>query len=133
MSSILRLPNFALGDVERDVLERLWSSGPGSPEQVHAEIGVRRGISVKTVASALKRLHEKGLLRREKVSHSYVYEASVSRGELQRFLIDAIAREFGTPGRATLLAAFVDVAEDHGRDTLHDLERLVSERLVDEG
>ena len=96
-------------------------------------MGVARGISVNTVSSALKRLQDKGLLEREKVSHSYVYSAVISRAELQRQLIDAIASKFAGKERSGLLAAFVDVAEAGGEETLRKLEALIAARLNKEG
>lgn len=123
----LRLPDLALGELEQAVLEMLWVHGPSAPKAVHEVVG--RGISVNTVSSALKRLHEKGLLAREKVSHAYVYRATVSRSELQRQLIEAIAGQF--PGGAGLLAAFVDVAEAGGESRLRELEALVAARIAE--
>ncbi len=130
MTKVLRFPELALGDLEQAVLETLWTEGRLNPGEVHRRIGVERGISVNTVSSALKRLVEKGMLRREKVSHSYVYEATVTRAQLQRQLIGAIAHRFsGDDGSSGLLAAFVDVAETGGEDTLRELEALIAARL----
>ena len=129
MSNILRLPDLSLGDLEQAVLELLWQHGALNPIEVHRALGEARGISVNTVSSALKRLHEKGLLHREKVSHAYVYGAAVSRGELQRQLIGAIAATFGDGERSGLLAAFLDVAEEGGEETLRRLEAMIAARL----
>jgi predicted transcriptional regulator len=130
MPSILRLPALALGELEQAVLEMLWSSGPSNPASVHATVGEPRNISINTVSSALKRLYEKELLRREKVSHSYVYEAAVTRAELQGQMIGAIANRFPESDGKGLLAAFVDYAEADGEDTLRQLEALIAERLA---
>jgi predicted transcriptional regulator len=129
MAPPLRLHDIAIGDLERDVLDALWSAGPLNPGAVHERVGAPRGISVNTVSSALKRLQEKGLLTREKVSHAYVYHASVSRTDLQRHFIEAISAQFGEPSGHGLLAAFVDLAEDRGEDTLRRLEKLIADRL----
>jgi predicted transcriptional regulator len=126
---MLRFPDLALGDLETDVLEALWTQGPLNPGAVHECVGAGRGISVNTVSSALKRLVEKGLLEREKVSHAYVYRAAVTRAELQRQLIGAIATQFGDKGGLGLLAAFVDLAEERGEETLRRLEQMIAERL----
>jgi predicted transcriptional regulator len=112
------------------VLEALWTEGPLSPNAAHALVGEPRSISVNTVSSALKRLYEKGLLRREKVSHAYVYEAAVTRAELQRHLISAIAEQFDDQGGLGLLAAFVDLAQEQGEASLRRLERLVAAKLT---
>jgi predicted transcriptional regulator len=127
--TLLRFPDLALGGLERDVLDVLWSDGPLNPGAVHERVGARRGISVNTVCSALKRLQDKGLLEREKVSHAFVYRPVVSRAELQRQLHHAIATQFSDDGGAGLLAAFVDLAEERGEDTLRQLEQMIAERL----
>lgn len=134
MSQMLRFPELALGELEQQVLEALWADSPQHPSAVHAVVGAPRGVSVNTVSSALKRLYEKGLLAREKVSHAYVYRPAISRAELQRQLIGAIASRFAGGERAGLLAAFVDVAEADGEATLRALEELIARRLeeVDE-
>ena len=128
MATVLRLPELALGELEREVLEILWAAGPCSPTAVHERLA-NREISVNTVASALKRLVAKDLLTRDKVSHAYVYHARVSRAQLQRDLIQAIASQFGATGDAGFLAAFVDLAEAHGEETLRELEQLIAARL----
>lgn len=132
MSHFLRIPDLTLGELEQEVLETLWRDGASNPGHVYEQVGVPRGISIKTVSSALKRLHEKGLLEREKVSHSYVYDVLISRAELQRQLIDAIAAKFADEGRSGLLAAFVDVAESDGEETLRRLEHMIAARLKGE-
>ncbi len=125
---MLRFPDLALGELETAVLEALWTHGSMKPAEVHGAVG-RPDISVNTVSSALKRLSDKGLLTRDKVSHSYVYRANITRSELQRQLIGAIAAQFGDTGGQGLLAAFVDIAEERGDDSLRDLERLIADRL----
>lgn len=133
MSHILQLSALTLGALEQEVLETLWREGPLNPGEVHGQVGLARNISVNTVSSALKRLHEKGLLDREKVSHAYVYRARVTRAELQRQLIGAIASTFADDEPSGLLAAFVDVAEADGEETLRKLEAMIAARLAEEG
>jgi predicted transcriptional regulator len=127
---VLRFPDLALGELEREVLEILWTEGPQNPVAVHERVGAPRGISVNTVSSALKRLVQKGLLEREKVSHAYVYRAVVTRAELQRSLFGAIASQFGQESDSAFLAAFVDLAHAQGEDTLRALEQMIAARLA---
>ncbi|WP_230467160.1 BlaI/MecI/CopY family transcriptional regulator [Lujinxingia vulgaris] len=129
MAHELRMPHLALGDLEQAVLDVLWREGALNPGQMHQVLGEERGISVNTVSSAMKRLFDKGLLEREKVSHAYEYRAAVSRAELQRQLIASIAERFSGEERAGLLAAFVDIAQADGEETLRRLEALVNARL----
>lgn len=132
MARILQFPDLALGALEQEVLEVLWAEGALSPKAVHARVGLERGISVSTVSSALKRLYGKQMLEREKISHSYVYRAIITRAELQRQIIGSIASRFAGEERLGLLAAFVDVAESDGEETLRRLEAMIAQRLSEE-
>ena len=76
-----------LGELETAVMGHLWTAGEGDPKSVHAALGKRRGIGVNTVQSTLKRLFEKGLLDREKISHAHVYRPRVTREEFHGELL----------------------------------------------
>lgn len=117
-----------LGALELAVLDRLWSTGDGDAKSVHARLGKRRGITLNTVQSAMKRLHEKGLLRREKVSHAFVYMPALSREEFQREAVGEVVDSLLHGEADAMVAAFVGVAERAGDDTLAQLEALIAER-----
>lgn len=129
MTKLIRFQDLILGSLEQAVLETLWKESPLSPGDVHSRICVTRSISINTVSSALKRLYDKDILARVKVSHSYVYSPKLSRADLQRELIGSMVNQFPDAERSGLLSAFVDIAESHGEETLRRLETLVSERL----
>ena len=71
-----------LGSLELAVLEELWAQSGQDAKAVHRRIGKRRGISLNTVQSTLERLFRKGFLKREKVSHAFLYMPAVKREEL---------------------------------------------------
>lgn len=98
---------------------------------VHRRVGVSRAISLNTVQSTLERLHRKGLLRREKVSHAYQYEARLGRHELLGRLIESTAGRVGALGTDALMSAFVDVASRAGEAQLRQLEALVAARRAE--
>jgi len=109
-------------------MEHLWSRGDADAKAVHASLGKRRGITLNTIQSTLKRLFEKGLLARDKISHAHVYRPRVQREEFQRGalrdLVDGLMRG-ETDG---MVSAFVDLTERAGPDQLARLEALVVER-----
>ena len=95
-------PHFRLlGDLERTVMEHLWSTGPADAKAVHRAIGRERGITLNTVQSTLKRLQEKGILDRHKVSHAYIYEPRVDRQAFGRVVLGDVIGELmgGMDGR----------------------------------
>lgn len=125
MSSIARP---YLGALELAVLEALWGHGGRDAKSVHGEIGMRRGISLNTVQSTLERLFRKGLLRREKVSHAYLYTPALQRKELMERLIGDVVETLSGGRPEPMLAAFVDLAARVDEENLARLERLLAER-----
>ncbi len=121
-----------LGDLESIVLDRLWEAGPGDVKSMHDAVGRTRGITPNTVQSALERLHRKGLLRRDKVGHAYVYAPAVSREELSVRLVDEVVSRVMRGRHGDVLTAFVDFAARAGTEQLEELERLVARRRAEE-
>ena len=117
-----------LGELERAVLEFLWTSGEADVGEVHAAIGAPRGISANTVGSALERLHRKALASREKVSHAYRYAAACSRSD---FLARQIVATLGDVRRLSgtgLMASFLDVVTAADQNALSELETLIARK-----
>lgn len=117
-----------LGELETAVMSHLWDGGDGDAKAVHAALGKRRGITLNTIQSTLKRLYEKGLLHRDKVSHAHVYRPRVSRSDFHRDLINGLVGNLMRGQGEALVSAFVDVAERAGPEHLARLEALVAER-----
>lgn len=106
----------------------LWSGGEGDAKAVHTALGKRRGITLSTIQSTLKRLFEKGLLERDKVSHAHVYRARVSREEFHRGLLGELVGDLMHGQADAVVSAFVDLTERAGPEHLARLEALVAER-----
>ena len=118
----------ALGELEAAVMNHLWAGGGGEAKGVHAALGKRRGITLNTIQSTLKRLFEKGLLARDKVSHAHVYRSRVSREEFHRELMGELVGGMMKGQAEAVVAAFVDLTERAGPEHLERLEALVAER-----
>ena len=108
-----------LGDLE---------SGEGAAKEVHAALGKRRGITLNTIQSTLKRLFEKRLLERDKVSHAHIYRARMSREEFHRGLLGELVGDLMHGQADAVVAAFVDLTERAGPEHLARLEAMVAER-----
>jgi len=117
-----------LGELETSVLDHLWTTCEEDAKAVHAALGARRGITLNTIQSTLKRLFEKGLLDRRKVSHAHLYAPRLSRADFQRTMLEDVIGRVLHGEASTLAMTFVDVAERAGEEHLAELERLISER-----
>lgn len=110
-------------------MEHLWAGGEGEAKAVHVALGRRRGITLNTIQSTLKRLFEKGLLERDKVSHAHVYRAITSREDFQRNALEGLVGELMGGEADAMVAAFVELTERAGVEHLERLEALVAKRL----
>jgi predicted transcriptional regulator len=117
-----------LGELEISVLEHLWERNEGDPKAVYEAVGKRRGITLNTIQSTLKRLFEKRLLERDKVSHAHVYRPCLSREEFQRRALEDLVSGLMRGEAGSMISAFVDVTERAGPEHLARLEKLVAER-----
>jgi predicted transcriptional regulator len=118
-----------LGELETAVMNHLWKGLDGGAKSVHGALGKRRGITLNTIQSTLKRLFEKGLLERDKVSHAHVYSVKISREQFHRALLGEIVDNMMAGPPDAFVAAFVDITERAGPEHLARLEALVNERL----
>ncbi len=118
-----------LGDLEMAVMTHLWARSPGDVKTLHAAIGAARSITPNTVQSTLVRLHKKGLLDRQKVSHAYVYTPACSRADFERDVLEEVVSRVMDGRPDAMLSAFVDLTERAGPEVLERLERLVAARL----
>jgi predicted transcriptional regulator len=117
-----------LGELETAVMNRLWSEGEGDAKSVHAALGKRRGITLNTIQSTLKRLFEKKLLERDKVSHAHMYRPAVPRAEFQREAVGTLVAEIMGGEADAMVSAFVALTERAGPEQFALLEKLVAER-----
>ena len=116
-----------LGELESAVMNHLWLGGDGEAKAVHEKLGKRRGITLNTIQSTLKRLYEKGF-RRDKVSHAHVYAPALTREQFHRGLIGGLVEGLLHQHSESVVSAFVDLAERAGPETLDRLEALIAER-----
>jgi predicted transcriptional regulator len=117
-----------LGELEASVMEFLWDGGEGEVKAVHGALGKRRGITLNTIQSTLKRLFEKGLLERDKVSHAHVYRPAIGREAFQRGALGQLIGRILGGESELMVSAFVDLTERAGPKHLERLEQLVAER-----
>jgi len=118
-----------LGDLELAVMEYLWSRRSADVKAVHRGVGERRSITLNTIQSTLRRLADKGLLVRTKVSHAHVYAPRYPREVFHRDVLHGVAEQVMSGQADAMVAAFVDFAEQAGPGQLERLERLANERL----
>lgn len=90
----MKLPK--LTKLELQIMEVLWTRGPCAIREVQEAFPKRNRPAYSTIQTTVYRLEGKNTLRRiKKISHAHIFEASISRGEAQRRLIDDLLSLFG--------------------------------------
>jgi predicted transcriptional regulator len=117
-----------LGELEKQVLQYLWSLPEADAKQVHAALAIQRDSSLNTVQSALDRLYKKTLLAREKKGHAYLYRAKIDREHLIAKLIESVAGDFIGQDENSLVAAFSSVSSELDETQLDQLEQLIEQQ-----
>ena len=114
-----------LGELEKQVLNYLWSVQSADAKQVHGVIAKLRGGTLNTIQSTLERLFKKSLLSRSKQGHAYIYSPQVGRDELIAQLINDVTHDFVDAGENGFVAAFSSVSSKLSEQQLNELERLI--------
>src|ERR1700745_1268988 len=113
------IANFALGKLERQVLEETWRLGEVSVRDIHRVFEER--IAYTTLMTTLDRLFKKNLLDRRKDGRAFVYSQSVSAADLtQGITEDMIEGLLGHDAEAVgpVLACIVDTVSERDRELL---------------
>lgn len=106
-----------LGPLEAAVMERLWKRGTATVREIVDDLGRSRALAYTTVMTIMSRLHEKGLLQRDRAGKTYIYRPAVSREEhrerLSRELVRGLVDEFGDVALAQFAAELDSVDAPH--------------------
>ena len=99
----------ALGELERAVMDHLWSTPePQTVRQVHEALSARRHLAYTTVMTVLQRLAKKNLVIQQRDDRAHRYLPVHGRDELVAgLMVDALDQADETAGRAAALVHFV--------------------------
>ncbi|HEY9409182.1 MAG TPA: BlaI/MecI/CopY family transcriptional regulator [Jiangellaceae bacterium] len=108
-----------LGDLERSVMEHLWSlDGAATVRQVHEALSGSRDIAYTTVMTVLDRLARKGSVEQIRDGRAYRYRPAVTRDELTAELMHEALDTVDRTERAAALVRFVDTVTPADADAL---------------
>jgi predicted transcriptional regulator len=121
--------SFALGSLEFELMEVLWSRGESSVRDVVPMLN--RPLAYTTVMTTLDRLFKKGLLDRYKSDRAFVYSPQLSRQEWERRRAGNLVAGFlsgPNPYRELLLSCLLEAVGEHDAKLLDDLEKKIRSR-----
>ena len=113
-----------LGDLQLTILRRLWERGEAAASDVHADLLEDRGLAPTTIATMLKKMEAKGVVRHRVDGRRYLYRATVSEQEVTRNMVSEITDRLfeGSP-----VALVSHLLEEHqvDRREIEELKALI--------
>jgi predicted transcriptional regulator len=120
----------ALGQLERGVLERLWSIGREASVR-ELQQGFAGAPAYTTLMTTLDRLFKKGLLERRRDGRAFLYRPRVTSEQLRQDMaadvFDSLLGQ-GSEAARPVLSTFIDAVEVRDAALLDELETLIRER-----
>jgi BlaI family transcriptional regulator, penicillinase repressor len=114
-------------DAELDVLKVLWSHGAGTVHEVAARLHkMKRRWAYNTVLTLLSRLRDKGYVSSEKSGASLVFTAMLSREDVLRGRLNALADQVCDGAPVPLVNALVQGQRFSSEEIAH-FRRLLDE------
>jgi predicted transcriptional regulator len=119
----------ALGKLEQDVLQEVWTRNEVSVRDIYLAFDER--IAYTTLMTTLDRLYKKNLLTRRKDGRAFLYLPAVSSDELEQGIREDVIEGLlghGTESVQPVLACIVDAVSERDRELLDELDRLIQEK-----
>ena len=116
-----------LGDLQLAIMRTLWRQGEATVADVHAALYERRGLALTTIATMLRKMEQKGVVRHRVDGRQFIYRPTVHEQDVQRTMIgDLVERLFDGDAKA-LLTHLVSEGEIDAEE-LAELQELVADR-----
>ena len=126
MSTMERPQEYRLGDLQLKIMKVLWRLGRGSVSDVHEALAGEQ-LAYTTVATMLRKMETRGLVRHEEQERRFVYEPRAGEDEVARSMAgDLLDRVF--EGSLSSAVSHLLEARDVSREELLRLERLIQQR-----
>jgi len=109
-----------LGELEREVMDHLWSSRePQTVRQVHEALAARRDLAYTTIMTVLQRLAKKNLVVQHRDDRAHRYAPTHGRDELVAgLMVDALDQAADSGSRRAALVHFVERVNADEADAL---------------
>ena len=104
----------------------LWNSAPASVAQVQGNLSGER-LAYTTVATMLRKMEDRGLLRHREQGRKFLYEPAVTAEEVTRSMADDLVERLFEGNLAATVSHLLQTREVSGSE-LARLEELIQQR-----
>jgi BlaI family penicillinase repressor len=116
-----------LGDLQLRIMKVLWASGESTVADVLKALGAESDLAYTTVATMLRKMEARQLVRHRMDERSFVYRAAVAEEAVSQGMADHLLERLFEGSLADMVRHLLSNREV-SREELSKLERLIVER-----
>ena len=118
--------SYRLGDLQLRIMRVLWQAAPASVAEVQQQLG-GEPLAYTTVATMLRKMEERGLLRHGEQGRRFFYVPAVTAAQVTRSMSDDLVDRLFEGSLADTVTHLLQT-RDVSAQELDRLERLILER-----
>ncbi len=115
-----------LGDLQLKIMKVLWERGAASVSEVHEALRAER-LAYTTVATMLRKMEARGLVRHHADDRRFIYRAAVTESAVTESMSHHIVDRLFEGSLADMVSHLLDTREV-SREELAELEQLIAKR-----
>lgn len=116
-----------LGDLQLKIMQVLWQMSEARVADVHRAISPENDLAYTTVATMLRKMEDRGLVKHRDEGRSFVYRATVAEADVTRSMADHLVDRLFEGSLADMVSHLLNTREV-SREELSQVERLIAER-----
>jgi BlaI family penicillinase repressor len=119
--------SFRLGDLQLRIMQVLWQQSEAAVSDVHRMVSAERDLAYTTIATMLRKMEAKGLVRHRLEGRSFIYRAAVAEETVSKGMADHLLEKLFEGSLAEMVNHLLSTREV-SRAELSKLEQLIAER-----
>jgi len=123
----MRLKTHRLGDLQLKIMQVLWDRAEATVAEVHEGLGRQSDLAYTTVATMLRKMELRGLVRHRSEGRSFVYRPTVAARDVTRTMADDLVDRL-FHGSLTAAVNHLLTTREISREELTRLEQLIAEK-----
>ncbi len=116
-----------LGDLQIRIMKVLWSRGEATVAEVHKALEGGRELAYTTVATMLRKMEGRGLVRHRVEARSFVYQPLVAEDAVSRGMADHLLDRLFEGSLADMVRHLLSTREV-SREELAKIEQLIAQQ-----
>lgn len=119
--------NYRLGNLQLKIMKVLWERGAATVAEIHAAVSADEPLAYTTVATMLRKMEDRGLVRHRTEERRFIYRPAVAAHTVTRSMAGDLVDRVFEGSLADMVSHLLDTREV-SRAELVRLEAMIAER-----